>query len=508
MPARHTRLAPRSTHGELAAALAALREEFEVPAEFPAAARAEAAASAPEPAPLADLREIPFATLDPLGAKDLDQAFHLEARGSGWRVRYAIADLPAFVRPGAALDAEARRRGQTLYLPDGSVPLHPRELSEGRASLLPGEERPAFVWTIDLDAAGAEVAARVERARVRSRARLDYAAAQRAIDAGAAAGPLALLPELGALRIAQERSRGGASLNLPEEEIVRDGSGYRIERRFPLPVEEWNAQLSLLAGMAAGGIMLAGGIGILRTMPEPDAAALAEFRARVSALGRPWPAGLGYGDYLRGLAPGTPATAAVLQAAAALFRGADYAAFDETGGEPRLARPADPRQAAIAAPYAHVTAPLRRLVDRWGLVVCAALCAGREVPEWARESLPEVPGLMRASNQRAGRISSAALDRVEAALVRDRVGEAFDAVVIEVRGDRARVQLAEPAVTAFCPADGLAAGTPARVRVTSADVPSGAIGLALLGRSPAGGSAAGRSAAGRAAAPEGETSSR
>ena len=77
-------------------------------------------------------------TLDPLESRDLDQAFHIEPAGDGgFILRYAIADVPGFVAPGGALDAEARRRGQTLYLPDGSVPLHPRELSEDRASLLP-----------------------------------------------------------------------------------------------------------------------------------------------------------------------------------------------------------------------------------------------------------------------------------------------------------------------------------------------------------------------------------
>ncbi|MFT4232082.1 MAG: ribonuclease catalytic domain-containing protein, partial [Leucobacter sp.] len=385
MPVRHTHLSPRSAHGQLAQALAALREEFEVPDGFPPAAAAEAA-SARARIPGLDLRDVPFITLDPEGARDLDQAFHLERCGGGLLVRYAIADLPGFVRPGGALDLEARGRGQTIYLPDGSVPLHPRPLSEDRASLLAGRDRPAYVWTLRLDGAGAVLDARVERALVRSRAQLGYAGAQRLLDAGGAEGSLALLPEFGAARIAQERARGGASLNLPEEEIVRGPRGYRIERRFPLPVEEWNAQLSLLAGITAGGMMLAGGIGVLRTMPDPAPDALDEFRRRVAALGCPWPEHLPYGEYLRGLDHSAARTPAVLQAAAALFRGADYLAFDGTP-------PEQTRQAAIAASYAHVTAPLRRLVDRWGLVICEAVCAGRPVPGWARESLPGLPAL-------------------------------------------------------------------------------------------------------------------
>ncbi|MBN9613007.1 MAG: RNB domain-containing ribonuclease [Actinobacteria bacterium] len=477
MPTRHARITPQSSHGQLAAALAALREQFSVNASFPAEALAEAE-TATSPRVELDLRDVPFVTLDPPGSRDLDQAFHLERAtgrgGAAYIVRYAIADVPGVVRPGGALDAEVRTRGQTLYLPDGSVPLHPPILSEGRASLLAGEDRTAYVWTVSLDETGAQLDARVERAVIRSRAQLDYPSAQITIEQGEAEGALALLAEVGRLRIEQERLRGGASLNMPDEEIVRDPSGYRIVRRFPLPVEEWNAQLSLLTGMVAGSMMIDGGIGILRTMPAPEATALHEFRARVAALGLPWAEGMPYGEYLRRAPRNTAQGAAVLHAASGLFRGADYTPF--TGRAPEQAE-----QAAIAAPYAHVTAPLRRLVDRWGLVICAALCADHPVPAWVLESLDELPVLMRASSARAGQLDSAALDRVEAALLRDRVGETFDAVVLEVRGERARVQITEPPVTAQCrlPEDtAYGAGTAIRVRVVRAEIATGTIELA------------------------------
>ena len=473
MPARRAHLTPRSSHGELAAVLAELREQFEVPTDFSSAALEEAAQAAPTE-PALDLRELTFVTIDPAGSRDLDQAFHLERCPAGFRLRYAIADLPGFVRPGGALDEEARLRGQTLYLPDGNVPLHPRELSEHRASLLAGEDRTAFVWTIDLDGDATVTGVRVERASIRSRAQLDYAGAQLALDRGEAEGSLALLPEFGALRIEQERLRGGASLNMPDEEIVRGPDGYGIVRRFPLPIEQWNAQLSLLTGMAAGDMMVEGRIGVLRTMPAPGEDELDGFRDRVAALGTPWPRGVGYGDYLRSLDLSRVETPAVLQAAASLFRGSGYAAFDGEVPEGAV-------QAAIAAPYAHVTAPLRRLVDRWGLVVCESLCAGRPVPEWVRESLPDLPGCMRAAGAKASQITSAALDRVEAALLRDRVGEVLPATVLEVRGERARVQLSDPVVTASCPAGGMRAGTSARVRVVRADVPSGEVELEPVG---------------------------
>lgn len=156
----------------LRAALTALRTELGVPASFPSEVLAEAERAAKAPAlPSHDATDIPFFTIDPPTSNDLDQAMHLARReNGGYRVRYAIADVAAFVVPGGALDAEAHRRVMTLYFPDENVPLHPPQLSEGAASLLPGQTCPAVLWTIDLDAHGRTQATDVRRALVRSRA--------------------------------------------------------------------------------------------------------------------------------------------------------------------------------------------------------------------------------------------------------------------------------------------------------------------------------------------------
>ena len=300
--------------------LAALRTELELPPAFPAPVLAEAEAAAREvhagltgSPDHADRTALPFVTVDPAGSTDLDQALLLTpADDDGILVRYAIADVPAFVTPDGAVDAEARRRGQTVYLPDGRVPLHPEVLSEDAASLLPDRERPAFVWTFLLDAAGAVVETGLERARIRSRAQLTYGQVQAFLDAqpgaqapttprpgvtdadrAAAEGwpaevrdSLALLPEVGRRRAAQEAARGGASLNLPDQEVrVTEDGAHELVHRAPLPAEEHNAQLSLLTGMAAAELMLAAGVGILRTMPAPDADAIAAFRERTHAPG-------------------------------------------------------------------------------------------------------------------------------------------------------------------------------------------------------------------------------
>jgi exoribonuclease R len=454
-------LAREAATAELTAALATLRGELDLPAGFPPEVDAAAeAAVAAHRMPDRDLTDLPLVTLDPPGATDLDQAFAIESRDDGWRVYYAIADLPSFVEPGGPIDAEARLRGQTLYAADGRIPLHPPLISEGAASLLPGVDRAAFVWQIDLDPSGATTSAQVRRARVRSRRQWSYQDAQAALEHEPAFG---MLRSVGRARLALESARGGASLATPEILVLRDEHGYRLERRVMLPVEAWNAQLSLLTGMAAARMMLDGGIGILRTMPPAEPGAIERFRRQTVALGTPWPAAEKYGDYLRRLSDEDPRHLAIRHAASSLFRGAAYRAFD---GEP----PEETVQAAIGAPYAHVTAPLRRLVDRFGLEVCLALSTGTEVPSWGASALPELPTLMGRSATTSGRLDRRTLDIVEAAVLAPHVGQQFDAVAIS----DSTVQLDDPAVEAACEGP-LEPGASVRVRLAAADIPTGTV---------------------------------
>lgn len=447
MVARATRLAGSARGADgLDAAFAAIRAEHEVPEEFPAEVLEAAERVARDPRlPETDARHLELVTIDPPGAMDLDQAMQLERTTQGYRVHYAIADLTAFVAPGDPIDLEAHRRGQTIYCPDSRVPLHPPALSEGAASLLPGEDRPAYVWEIELDTEGARRSARVYRAMVRSRARFTYEEAQEGIDS--ADERFALLAEIGLLRIERESARGGASLPMPEQEVHADEEGrYSLRLRPLLAAEELNAQISLLTGIAAAQIMIEGGLGILRTMPPADPEDLARFRREARALGAEWPEGLPYGDFLRGLDREDPHHLAVIYEATSLFRGSGYTVLDTE--DPAFPVPENPVQAAIAAPYAHTTAPLRRLVDRFSLAVCEALCSGSEVPAWVREGLEPLPATMAESGRRTGAVERACLDAVEAAVLAHRVGEVFDAVVVDAGRSGLELQLTDPAVTA------------------------------------------------------------
>ncbi|MBA2625908.1 MAG: RNB domain-containing ribonuclease, partial [Acidimicrobiia bacterium] len=293
------------------AAFARVRDELEVPTDFPPEVTAEAeavAARGPEVPPgstvrdRVDARDVPFVAIDPPGSRDLDQAFHAERRGTGYRVRYAIADVAAFVHPGTAVDRESFVRGVTLYLPDGRAPMLPAVLGEGAASLLPDVERPALVWTIDLDSGGERQSVSLVRATVRSRAALGYPEVQARVDAGTAEEPLVLLREVGTLRRALEAARGGISLDLPSQEVVPEpGGGYGLRYERQLPVEQWNEQISLLTGMEAATVMLDAGVGILRTLPAAEPEVVSRLERTARALGVAWPDGASWGEVVRGL---------------------------------------------------------------------------------------------------------------------------------------------------------------------------------------------------------------
>ena len=446
----------------------AIRAEFRLPTDYPTAALVEAEqAVSGSLGPREDATDLPLVTIDPPGAKDLDQAMLLRRRGKGYRVDYAIADPGHFIRPGGALDTEARRRGQTLYLPDELVPLHPPQLSEDAASLLPEETRPSVLWTIDCTADGELERVHVRRALVRSVAQLDYDTVRDRLAAGTPHPSYALLPELGRLRRELAVGRGAVELQLPEQRAVADGNGgWKLTLRSRVDVEAWNAEMSLLTGMAAAQLMLGAGVGVLRTLPDPEPEALDSLRRRASVLGVHWPAGVTAARVLATLDPSRPEALAFHVDATRLLRGAGYTVLDAEAG----LHPETTTHGGLGAAYAHVTAPIRRLVDRFGTEVCLAVAAGVAVPEWVRAALPGLPGLMATSDALASRVDRACLSQVEAWMLADRVGESFPAVVLHAEAKGGEVFVADPPVVSRCVGDDLPEGERIVVRLVEADV--------------------------------------
>ena len=476
MPTRHVAFLDE-VPAPLRAGLAQLRESLGVPDDFPAEViEAAELAVADRALPQRDLSKVEFITIDPEGSMDLDQALHLARTDSGYLFRYAIADVASFVPPGGLIDEECHQRVETLYAPNRRTPLHPEVLSEGAASLLPDELRPALVWEIELDQQGAPTQSTVGRARVRSRRRYSYAEVQKAIDGGAADEVLLLLKEVGQLREAAEVARGGISLGVPEQEVTVTGGTWTLEYRTNLPCEGWNAQLSLLTGMVAARMMLDAGVGILRTLPPAEDHAISRLRRTAQALGISWPQRISYPDFVRGLDASVPAEAAMLNACTTLFRGAGYDSF--TDGAPKAAE-----HAAIAAPYAHVTAPLRRLVDRYAGEICVALCAGEQVPDWVLDALDSLPSEMEDSSRRAGKYERGIVDLVEAMVLAPRIGQQFAGVLIDVDPDRGtgRLQLQQPAVEAKVKGSRLRLGTEVSATLVAADLVSGRVDFRIFG---------------------------
>ena len=200
-------------------------------------------------------------------------------------------------------------------------------------------------------------------------------------------------------------------------------------------------------------------------MPAPRPESVAKLKAAARSLSVPWPRDTSVGAVVAATDPGSPRGAAFLDQAAELLRGAGYTAFD---GEP----PAETGHGGVGAPYAHVTAPLRRLADRYATAACLALHDGRAVPEWVRTALPKLPETMADTDRVASAADRGAVALAEAVLLADRVGAVFDVGVLDVDDDPKKpggtVALDDPAVLARCLGD-LPLGERIAARLTVAD---------------------------------------
>ncbi|PYJ64942.1 MAG: ribonuclease R, partial [Verrucomicrobia bacterium] len=153
--------------------------KYHLPAEFPndvldQAQRISEKIDARQLAEREDLRKEFIVTIDPDDARDFDDAIHVEKTNSGWRLGVHISDVAAYVEPGTALDREARRRGNSVYLPDRVIPMLPERLSNGVCSLNPGVDRLTHSVFIHFDKRGVAKSARFARSVIRSAHRLTY----------------------------------------------------------------------------------------------------------------------------------------------------------------------------------------------------------------------------------------------------------------------------------------------------------------------------------------------
>jgi exoribonuclease R len=437
--------------------LDAIRVECDIPTSFPAAVLAAAeSAAARGPGPEhSDRTSEPFVTLDPASSVDLDQAFSIERSGDDIVLQYAIADVGWFVRPGDPLDVEAFERGVTVYLPDERATLYPTVLSEGAASLLPDVDRPAVVFTVSVDPDGISHLDGVERALIRSTAKLAY-------DAVTADDLPEGFDELHRRITAAEVRRGAPRVEFPEQEIERGDDGrFTVRFRPRLPSEEQNAAMSLATNLAVADALYAAGTGLFRVMPDVDERRMRSLRHTARAFGLDWPGGASLAQFERSLSRDDPRTSAFLIAVRRAAGGAAYAPFDPQQR---------PWHSAVAATYAQATAPLRRLQDRYVVETALSIANGRAVPPEVVEAFGRLPAAMASGEQRANRAERMALDLTEAVVLDGRVGEIFDAVVIDEGEWGVEAQVADPAVLTRLTARRVDPGDEMRVRLTSVDV--------------------------------------
>jgi len=440
----------------LSLGLADIRTQFAVPASFPADVLAEAEhAAARSISGHADWTERPFLTLDPQASTDLDQAFCIERASADLILHYAIADVAWFVASNDALDLESWKRGETIYLPDGKASLYPGRLSENAASLLPNVDRPSVVFTVRIDPQGKSSLDGAARAIVRSRAKLAYETVK----------PTDLpedFAEFSRRTQSAEDSRGAARVDAPEQEVTVDAHGhFTLSFRPQLVAEAENASLSLAANLAIADALLAHRTGLFRVMPGPDERAIHRLRHSAKALGLTWPKNATLEQFERGLDGVDPRHAAFRAAVRRAGPKASYAPYQDG---------VVPWHSAMAATYAHATAPLRRLADRYVIEAALQIASGKPVPDELDAIFQRLPAVMAKAEEKAAQIERAALNLAEAVVLEGREGSRFAAVVTDIDERGARIQLSDPAVVARVDGKGAAAGDMITVQLTSADV--------------------------------------
>ncbi|MGN6277615.1 MAG: RNB domain-containing ribonuclease [Sphingomonas sp.] len=449
----------------LATGLAAIRADFEVEPDFPPEVIAAATEAARRPlSGHTDRISVPFVTLDPASSTDLDQAFAIDRDGNDLILHYAIADVAWFVADGDPIDVEAWKRGETLYLPDGKATLYPPLLSEGAASLLPDVERPAVIFAVRVAPDGAVRLDGAERGIIRSVAKLAYEdVTSEQLPPGFA--------EL-ALRIeAAENARGAARVDPPEQEVARGDDGrLHLAFRPRLVSEDRNAALSLATNLAVADALQAHHTGLFRVMAAPDRGAIARLRNTARGFGLDWPAEESLEQFSKSLNAADPVQAAFMLEIRRAGHGASYARYREG---------MTPWHAAMAATYAHATAPLRRLADRYVVRAAVAIANGEAVPDAVTAAFDKLPAVMAHADGRAGQIEHAVIDLAEAVMLADRVGERFDATVVDSNGKSGQVQLGKLPVVVRVEGTGLVPGNAVTVRLEGVDVAQRATHFAI-----------------------------
>ena len=450
--------------------------EHEIDEEQPAAAVTEARAYGSEPdatelARREDLRHLKLVTIDPHNARDHDDAVWVERDADGWyRAWIAIADVSWYVQPHTALDQSALARGNSVYLPDRSVPMLPRELSSGLCSLLARQDRLCLCVEVTLDPTGTPKETRIFEATMRSHAFLTYDAVARALgfsseperdpEAEAMRGDLQVMWDLATELRKRRMRRGALDLDLPESDIVIDDT-----TRAPIEISQRDTdpgvrkayklieELMLLGNESVARFMIERDLpAIFRVHGAPDPEKLERFAAMCSELDIAFDTAAAedpkeLSRFLRKIE--SHPKKSILHTL--LLRAMKQAAYETNNiGHFGLASDA----------YLHFTSPIRRYAD---LVVHRMLrraLRGEAILRSSRlESDMNTAALTASERERLTMEAERSIsDLYRALYMRSRIGETFVGTIVAITATGLYVQIPDPFVTVLVLFDELGPG--------------------------------------------------
>ena len=435
--------------------------QYGIPDDFPDEALAEAEAA--KPAPMKgrdDLRTLPFITIDPSDARDHDDAVAAmpdpdPANPGGMLVWVAIADVAHYVRPGTALDREARKRGNSTYFPDRVVPMLPDALSGDLCSLHEGVDRPVIAVRLRLDSSGELTGHGFHRGMIRSLASLSYHQAQDAADGrpDAVTQPLmdsVIRPLFAAYELADKARarRQPLDLDLPERriELGPDGRVRSVAFRERLAAHKLIEEMMILANVAAAQTLEAKRRPLVyRVHEEPAPDRLDALREVAAASGFT-------------LAKGQVLHTQHINRLLAQAEGSDYDELINISTLRAMSQayydPGNLGHFGLALrSYAHFTSPIRRYAD---LIVHRALIAAHG---WGKdglspedvEMLPETAQHISETERRSMAAERDTNDRYLAAFLADRVGTEMSGRINGVARFGAFVRLDETGADGLLP---------------------------------------------------------
>ena len=403
-----------------------------------------------------DLRKEFIVTIDPDDARDFDDAIHVEKlENGGWHLGVHIADVAAYVAPASALDREARRRGNSVYLPDRVIPMLPERLSNGVCSLNAGVDRLTHSVFIQFDKNGVAKSARFARSMIRSAHRLTYKEAYAILKSAPRdrlGERLHVAWELASLLRRKRFAHGSLDLDFPEVKVWLDRNGYpvKLERVENDESHQLIEECMLAANEAVARELKKRAVPtIYRIHENPDPEKLAEYREFVLSFN------YNVGDLahraevqrLLAAIRGKPEEQALKIGLLKSLKRARY--FPQPFGHYGLAKPN----------YLHFTSPIRRYAD---LVVHRALAQrdGKQQPRIDMSQITSIAEHVSTTERVAAdaEIESARMKKLEffQRQLDERNPQIFRAAIVDVRNYGLAVELPDALITGLVHVSSLA----------------------------------------------------